>query len=153
MKNMLTRLTPHGLTARLACHLNLQDGLGLRCVFVTSTIPGTPMPNIPPWATNSLPQGHLHSHQSLPFDGSALSTVIPVVLIVLPIIKASRGSLILMLRIMSNSHPGQASGWTHGFRAGGGRGGGSEEEVEGGGDGGGVSTSEFHTTPFLTELL
>ena len=49
-----------------------------------------------PWATNSLPHGHLQTHQSLPFDGSALSTVIPVVLIVLPNIKASRGSTVIM---------------------------------------------------------
>src|ERR1035441_5367401 len=45
-----------------------------------------------PWATNSLPHGHLHTHQSLPFDGSPRSTVIPVDLIVLPNVIASRGS-------------------------------------------------------------
>src|ERR1019366_5370187 len=44
-----------------------------------------------PWATNSLPHGHLHTHQSLPL-GAALSTEIPVVLTVLPNIRTSRGS-------------------------------------------------------------
>ena len=54
VKNMLTRLTRHGLTARLGYDVNLQDGLGLRCVFITSTIPGMTMPHVPPMG-NELP--------------------------------------------------------------------------------------------------
>jgi hypothetical protein len=79
---MLTSPTRLGLAARLGYDVNLQDGLGLHCVFVTPTIPGTPMPYIP----------SVHTHQSLPFDGSPRTTVMPVDLIVLPNIKASRGS-------------------------------------------------------------
>jgi hypothetical protein len=68
--------------------------MGLGCA-VCSSLPqfrARPCLTSHPWATKSLPHGHLQTHQSLPFNGSPRNTVIPVLLMVLPIIKASRES-------------------------------------------------------------
>jgi hypothetical protein len=47
VKNMLTRLTRHGLAARLGCDCCNWMLVGLCIMFSASTIPGTPMPYIP----------------------------------------------------------------------------------------------------------
>src|ERR1017187_10528721 len=64
------------------------------CWAVCSSLPqfrARPCLTFQPWAVNSLLHEHLHTHQSLPL-AAALSTVIPVVLTVLPNIDLSRGS-------------------------------------------------------------
>ena len=67
----------------------------LHIMFVTSTIPGTPMPYIPS-VGNELSTTRAPAYPPIFTPGwTPPSTVIPVVLIVLPIIKTSRGSFML----------------------------------------------------------